>query len=456
MGSITYDFLNNSFLFHQASIENKFAKYTNKQVEDEIERYLEFVTDNSDTIEKEIGEIDSDLKIFSSTKNHPINFLSQTVFYLDQFIIQDPLINHSVNQTLESKEIGQHVGYIQSEIEKSDVAKTCSYLKKITPLIAANQVKLFPISDYVRSKWSGQLHYAAKQYKGILPKEIEEFYWKNVKLKNLHSNGTGGYYLNPDEGFGISRAIHVSFGEENLANGNMYYLTKMLLSPPDENNIAKLEMFLPKESPAKEEFETWVTQSINSSAINHYSETVKEIELSSQLGTMYLTNEQIRSDLLRINGDDPDKTIENFSLETFLNYEIPYLENIDLNKLMELKEFDGDVFANFRIELQRNLRALRSLDDPKIMKEKIESMYHEFYVVQVNNVNQKVQQFKRQLTGTALISLASIIPAVASSGFSLFGLLVAGAKGYKDYNKYYEEAKNNPAFLFWKSKKKSR
>jgi len=160
--------------------------------------------------------------------------------------------------------------------------------------------------------------------------------------------------------------------------------------------------------------------------------------------------------LLRLNGYSQEKSIENFSLETFLNYEIPFLENIDLDKLMELKEFDGDVFENFRIELQKNMRDLRSLEDPEIMKQKIESIYHEFYVVQVNKVNQKVSQFKKQLAGTVGISLASIVPAVTTGGLSLFGLIIAGSKGYKDYAKYYEEAKNNPAFLFWKTKKKSR
>lgn len=456
MGSITYDFLNESVLFSEADIENNYASYTNKRIEDEIGKYLEFVMNNSEILEKEVNSVDSDLKVFSSVENQSINYLTQTALYLDQFIIQDPLHLLHVNQTTESKMLGKHVGYSPVEIDKVRIAETCRYLKEITPMIASNHVKLFPIQEYTKKRWNGGLNLPVNNYKGILPEQVENFFFENVKLNNLKSNGNGEFYLNLKDQFDISRAIHVSFGKDNIHNGNMYHLTTMEFSPIDENNNVTMRSYLPDHPPSKEEFETWVNQSINSSAINVYTTTAKEVELGVKLGATFLTDNSLKSDLLRINGGEPENSIEKFSLETFLNYEIPFIDRIDMQSLMDLKEKSGDEFANFRIELQKNLRELRSLNDVQAMKEKIESMYHEFYVVQVNNVNQKMDHLKKQMGATAVISLASLIPAVATNGLSLFGLLVAGAKGYSDYNKYYEKVKTNPSFLFWKSRKKSR
>jgi len=456
MGSITYDYLNESFLFDDGEIERNFASYSNKEIDTELEKYVEFILSNSGEIESEINEQESDLKVFSSTKEHSVSFLKQTALYLDQIIIQDPLLNQSTRQTTETETVGKHIGYSPLEVDKSEVAKVCKYLKEITPMVSANHIKLFPISEYVNTKWSKQLYLNSIKSKGILPQEVDKFYWDNVKLSNVKSNGKGQFFIDPKDEFNISRAIHVSFGDDNIANGNIFHKTQMLLYPPDENNQALLKMIMPKELPTKLEFEHWVSDSIDSSAINHYSTTVKEIELSVLLGSTYLTDEQVKSDLLRLNSDVPENTIESYSLEKFLNYELPYLDNIDLDKLMELKEYDGEIFENFRIELQRNLRELRSLTDPDQMREKIESIYHEFYIVQSNKVNQKVNQFKQQLASTAVISMASLIPAIATNGLSLLALLMAGANGYRDYSKYYEEAKNNPAFLFWKTRKKNR
>jgi hypothetical protein len=455
MGSITYDFLNNSFLFREQDIDNEYSSYSNSQVEEEIEKYIAFVEKSSEDLESEISST-SELKMFSSSKHQPISFLTQSALYLDQYIIQDPLFELSTRQTKSEEALGSHVGYYPLDVDKHKISLACRYLKTLTPMIAANYLKLFPISRYTRSKWDGRLTLPpTEEMNRILPNDVEDFFWKKVKLNNLKSFGDGKFGIKPSEDFKVSRAIHVSFGDDDFWNGNMYHLTQIEVLPTDEDGKVQIRSYLPDTLPTIESFQNWVTESVNKSAYGVFSNTSKEINLSERLGATYLTDNTLKYDLLTMNTGKPKETIKSFAASSFLNYEVPFIENIEISKLMELKQKDGDAFTNFRIEFQKQIRDLRLVNDPKVFNQKIESIYHEFYEVQVQKVNQKMEQVSRQMKATAAMSIASIVPAVATGGLSLFGLLVAGAKGYQSYDKYYTDAKNNPAFMLWKSKRKN-
>lgn len=270
--------------------------------------------------------------------------------------------------------------------------------------------------------------------------------------KNLHSDGKGKWHLIPDSSLEIGRAISVSFGHDNFGNGMLFHLSENEYLPTDNPSVVEIRSYIPDQAPSPESFEAWVFQSVNKTAINIYDNTVNELRLAQNLNSTYLTDDQLKSDLLRINTQPKKQSIESFALESFLNYEIPFVENLDPGRLMQIKE-NEEIFTNFRLEFQKNLRDLRSLDDVDLLHERIESLYHEFYSVQVNKIDQKFAQLKRQMGATAVISLASIIPAFATSGVSLLGLVYAGAKGFKEYDKYRENVSSNPAFIFWRTKK---
>lgn len=183
MGSVTYDFLTASFLFNDEAIENVYNGYSNREIEEEVNRYTEYVGENIDVLDAEIGAINSDLNVFSTINQQSINFLTQTALYLDQFIIQDPIFSLSTNQTLEAKEIGKFFGHYPLEVDRLALSSTCRYLKKITPMVAANYIKLYPISTFTTRQWTGQLTYDPKNFSEALEEKVRNFFWDKAVVK---------------------------------------------------------------------------------------------------------------------------------------------------------------------------------------------------------------------------------------------------------------------------------
>lgn len=82
MGSILYDFLTDSFLFHEDAIENNFNSFTENEIKSELRRYREFILKNIGTLEEEIINHGSELKVLSSSREIPYHYLKQSAFYI--------------------------------------------------------------------------------------------------------------------------------------------------------------------------------------------------------------------------------------------------------------------------------------------------------------------------------------------------------------------------------------
>lgn len=119
---------------------------------------------------------------------------------------------------------------------------------------------------------------------------------------------------------------------------------------------------------------------------------------------------------------------------------------------MQVRENDADVFASFRLELEKQFRELRSVTDPKILKQKAENIFHELNEVQVQKINRKLNHIHKQIFVNSAIAIGGLIGTIPTGGYSLAGTAIAMAKGYKDYNEYIEKVREHPAYFLWKVK----
>jgi hypothetical protein len=65
MGSCTYDFLTESFLFEDSLLEEAFASVSDSALADELKRYREFVLSNQQNLVAEVTRAPSNLRVFS-------------------------------------------------------------------------------------------------------------------------------------------------------------------------------------------------------------------------------------------------------------------------------------------------------------------------------------------------------------------------------------------------------
>lgn len=146
--------------------------------------------------------------------------------------------------------------------------------------------------------------------------------------------------------------------------------------------------------------------------------------------------------------------IQTNTANTILNLELPFLENVDIAKLMSIRLQHGEEFQNFRVHLDKQLRELRLVEDPEELQIKAENAFHELSEVQIQAINQKMSQMRRSaglLDGIVLMS--SLSTAISTGSLTTLGLSAAAvtiARGLKSFVDYDNQIKQNPAFFLWK------
>jgi len=454
MGSVTYNFLADSLLFHQDSIDNNFKDESDARIEKELQDYRQHCIDNYSELINEIKDRESFLKVFSSTEDTSVNLLKQTALYIDQFIVPDPLFHLTNQQTDISKVTSQYLGYKnENSLNKTKLSKASAFLKNITPMVSGNFVKIFPLSYHFEAPKQLSLNLPTDYYNGVLPQEIMDFFRKNVSVRSLEKNPSGGWRVIEDKLYPC-RGIVVDFKETNFNSSFIYHLFEMeILNYDETTGLVSFCQTLPDTPPEINYFNAWVTQSINSSSKAFFDRVFKENFIASNLNSTYLCNNSFTSNLISENFT-VDETIQTYTANQMVNFELPFLENIDIEKLMTIRELDAEVFTNFRIELEKQFRELRIITDPKLIELKTQNIFHELNEVQVQKIKQKVDHLEKQMGVNSLIALGGLMGSIQTSGFSLLATAIALGKGYKDYVDYKEKVRENPAYLLWKITKK--
>jgi hypothetical protein len=451
MGSIIYDFFSESMLSHASSINSEFQNESLVRLEKELLAYRDFCIDNFDEIIGEIVDNNSTLKTFTSIDTIPIKLLAQTALYLDQFIIPDPLFKLTETRHKNTLSISKYLGFQESKLDKKQLSKSCSYLNTIVPMVEGNFVKLFPISYYFERPtipFYGPEHF----FKDILPPHILDFFRKNAIVLPMSKLSSGGWAIFNKE-LKPCRAISVEFKDSNKLGGMVYFLFESEVISVDKiKGTIQTRETLPENPPDDAEFQHWVDQSIRSVSKKYFDEVFLETKMAGQLNATYLTDNTFTSKLIDTSLN-PESSIQTFTTNQIINIELPFLEKIDVEKLMQVRNNDADIFTSFRLELEKNFRELRSIQDDQLLKEKVENVFHELNDVQGQKIKRKIDSIKKQAAINSAVATGGLVASFATNGISLLGTFLAMAKGYKDYLDYKEKVTENPAYLLWKVKK---
>ena len=203
----------------------------------------------------------------------------------------------------------------------------------------------------------------------------------------------------------------------------------------------------------KNVWKTWVFQSVNSSAKAIVDKIYLENLIANELKATYLTADLFTANLLTTNLHVKE-TVETASATQFMNLELPFLDKVNIEKLMQVRTFEADVFTNFRIELERQFRELRTISDPYEIKLRQENIIHELADVQVRKINQKLSSLKRKGFVDAALLLGGLAGTVQTAGWSLLASALAAFTGYKTYQDYKDNLTENPSYLLWRVLKK--
>jgi hypothetical protein len=453
MGSKTYDFLTESFLFDESLISENFQSIPENQILNELEDYRQFCLSMSSELQDEILSNTSNLKIFSGINQVDINLLKQSAFYTHQHILSDPLFPLSETRTADSKVFSKFLGVGESDFSKTELTRILAYLKTLTPMVAANYVKLLPTSYFFEAPKEVPFTYSETAFSERVPESLLKFFHDNAIVWTGKKDDQGIHF---DGTLEIGRIISIHFKDHGFAEPSRYVLNEMeILERDKESGLAKVRMTLPDNPPDKAKFEAWVMQSINQTAGHVYYRALIENSFSSNFGASYLTNSPFIFELLKqivpVNDD-----IQSNSVNAVLNMDLPFLQDVDIDVLMRIRSDEGEAFESFRTELDKQLRDLRQITDPETLQKKMEDVVHELSEVQVRELTRKLTGLKKKFIAEAGILAGSLSGVVQTGGWTLPVALMAAFQGYKSFVEYRTQTKENPAFFLWKTLRESK
>ena len=454
MSNFIYDFLTESFLFDQYSIDTRFAKFSDADIEKMLANYREYVLNNSEAINAEVAGNKEELSIQTESFNTFLpseNLLKQLSLYMDKALINDPLFELTRIESEHSQVANQYFGMEDRGIDRKKLSEAINYMKTATPMVAGKFVKFIPMSHIHEPPSEIPIYHSQNYFADALPKDLLEWFRKHVQVKPLYK-GDNYWYSTKENLSKPCRSIVIAF-KGHTSPGFIYFLFDVeVISSNDTTREVTFRQWLPDEPPEQSRFEAWIFQSVNRSAERFYKSLISELKTSISFGSIYLTTSPFTSELLNLNLAS-EHHFETDIADLVLDLEIPIVKETSAQALMEVRQ-DERVFHNFRTELARQLKELRSIQDPATLKKKLENVGHELTGVQLNQIKNKLNEIRRSAFGDSallIVSLATTI--IPNNGLNLLGALAALAKGYKDYNKYLSEIRQNPCYFLWKLEK---
>jgi hypothetical protein len=442
MGSITYDFLANSILFNDSEIEKQYSSLNDNQLENILQDYRKHCLTNFDDLKKEVAENQSTLKVLSGIEEIPFETLKQSALYFDQFIIYDPLFQftHTENET--SKVVTKYLNFEKNGINRKGLALAAKLLKSITPMIAADFVKILPISYNFEPPKETLINLPINYYADILPEDIMQYFKEKVIVQSMKQDTKGWKILDKQD---FTPGLFITFEELHSHKGSIFhFFYQEFVKSENSNKLTLAEYPVDKET-----WDVWVSQSVHSSAKAVFDKIYIENLIANDLNATYLAENTFTSNLLTLSLNMKE-TVENSSASQFMNLELPFLDNINIDKLMTIRTHEADLFTNFRIELERQLRELRTINDPKEIKLRQENIIHELGTVQVRKIDQKLNSLKRKGFADGILLLGGLAGTVQTAGWSLLASALASVSGYKTYRDYKDNLTENPSYLLWK------
>lgn len=446
MGKSLLQFINDSFLFQKKSIESQYSRFTDKQIEKELEQYREFCLEVASN--KQANKQNLNVLVEGIDKIIDENFLKQSALYVHQVIISDPVFGFSLPRSNFSATMNQYLGMETSGLDRDDLANAAKYMLRYKKAIKLGFIDFLPLSFLHEPPKDIPIKHSEVLFSDVLPKELLDFFWGSVKVTPIQRRD-GHWVIDPSIPLTPCRAIDISFSSERHKSYPYTLFETKFIDGNEETGEMKLSLELPETPPSQEYFNHWVTQSINQASRRCFDEVYKEISLASNIGTTYLTHSEFVHRLLQrsipISSD-----LKTDVLNLTMDLDLPLLENVTLEYMLDIREKDGEAFENFRIELEKQLRETRAITEPSELKTRLENITHELTSVQLREIDRKLSSVKSKMFPDAMIFVGGLVTTIQTQGWGLAALIYAIQNGYKTYQEYVSGVKENPAFFLWK------
>lgn len=336
-------FINDSFLFQKKFVENQYSRFKDNQIEKELERYREFCLEYAN--KKEVDKQNLNILVEGTTHLVSQSFLKQTALYVHQVIINDPIFHFTLPRSKSSEAMNQYLGMEKTRIDRGDLSNAAKYMLEHKKALRSGFIDFLPISFLHEPPKEIPIKHSEILFSDVLPKELLNYFWENVKVTPIQQRD-GHWIIDSSAPLTPCRAIDISFPNDRHKSYPYMLFETQVLESDEKTGWVKFSQTLPETPPSPEHFNNWVTQSINQSSRRYFDEVYTEISLASKLGTTYLTHSEFAYQLLQ-KSIPLSSDLKTDVLNLTMSLNLPLLENVALEHILEIREKDGETFENF-------------------------------------------------------------------------------------------------------------
>jgi hypothetical protein len=221
------------------------------------------------------------------------------------------------------------------------------------------------------------------------------------------------------------------------------------------DNELQIRLTLPNTAPDPGQFRVWVQQSVNQAARSRFRETYNAAVVAASLDAAYSTHSTLRFNALR-KAIKPDTSVPVHTANSFLNLDLPFINDIDIERLMEIRRDEGEAFYNFRRALDFKLSSLRETSDIHAAQRQAADAVRELTEVELHDVESKMRSIRERWGYSAVAGLVGLAAAVQNQGFGLLSAAAAAMPLGNAVLDYRRDVKRHPAFFLWKVLSKNR
>ena len=447
MGSRTYEFLADSFLFDEVLVGEAFASVSEQELEKELRRYHDFARKEAVTVESEISKDPSNLVIVSDEQIN-LAHLVQSSLYVNQYVFDDPLLPLVERMDRTGGAMNEYLGMRQDDlIDRRKLARVAGLLKSATPFVAGDFLKLLPLRPIRPVGKPLEINYSPTGYEDALPAEVMRVFREAATVKSM-TKVDGGFRLEADLHPG--RAINIDFGDSMGRADFMYLLWQHEVIDMDEKtHVVRGTLTLPDDVPDTAYFEHWVKQSVNQAALELFTKIERQLAFAARLNAVIGSRSELTYRAVQ-KVVQPQSSIPVQTANTFLNLDLPVLAGVSAEEIMRIRRDEGEAFQRFRLLLDQKLSSVREKANPEEAERAAEYAVHELTQVRIDEIDTKLKGVKEKLAANAIIAGLGLAATVQTAGVGLLSTAVAVANIGKTILDYRQDVKRHPAFFLWK------
>ena len=439
MSNTSFNFLSDSFLFHEASSE--YSKRSMTEIETELNGYKKHIIEHLKELNAEVYKDYNFIQPLTHNSKLPTTEeLVQGSLFLDTYLIDDPFFDFNIERMKMGnvERVSMGMDKISDQEIKHELSELAEYMKSLINgvNIESGYIKFYPFSLWMQPVFNPTIRIPDLSIDNI-PKQVYEWFYNKIKVQNLEKNRT-----NPK--LKISNRIVLSFKDD--IGDNAYIAHYQRIIPEKFEGKHLIVRFDGDYIPNQLEYDSWVNEEIIKAIKDKLEFFVFRDSICNSFNSPVCLYNDFQKSFYSTMFSSTGKE-HMYKLGFDLN--IPGLDKLDFNKAMEIRRSAHWSFVELQKQIKEDSKQLRAANDEKTYNEIIKQIEND-YLTAIKSTNTVLSSMGKLLSVNNIINLAF----AASSYFT--GQLTNVATGLTIINGLYtaygitKEQLSNPMYFLKK------